>query len=69
MSTLFSDTGLPSGLSEDETEFVSYVTGVIRDKIAPRAEEFDQSDSAEAEPLLERCRTILERQFPSSRAG
>lgn len=43
MSTLFSDAGLSSGLSDDESEFVSYVTGVIADKIAPRAEEFDKS--------------------------
>jgi acyl-CoA dehydrogenase len=43
LSTLFTDNGLSSGLTPDETEFVQYVAGVVRDKIAPRAEEFDQS--------------------------
>jgi acyl-CoA dehydrogenase len=43
LNTLFTDTGLASGLTDDETEFVTYVADVVRDKIAPRAEEFDQS--------------------------
>jgi acyl-CoA dehydrogenase len=31
------------GLTDDEQKLVSYVAGVAQDKIAPRAEEFDQS--------------------------
>jgi len=34
---------ISTGLSEDETAFVNYVNQVARDKIAPRAEELDQS--------------------------
>jgi alkylation response protein AidB-like acyl-CoA dehydrogenase len=43
LNTLFTDSGFASVLTDDETEFVTYVADVVRDKIAPRAEKFDQS--------------------------
>lgn len=41
MSSLLTDG--PFGLSRDEEDFVAYVSSVVTDKIASRAEEFDQS--------------------------
>lgn len=43
MSARLKGTQIPSGLTPDEEEFVGYVNDVARDKIAPRAEELDQS--------------------------
>jgi acyl-CoA dehydrogenase len=43
MTVVSKGSQLHTGLSQDEVEFVAYVTEVVRDKIAPRAEELDQS--------------------------
>jgi acyl-CoA dehydrogenase len=43
MSHLLQGHNHSMGLTPDEVSLVNYVTEVVRDKIAPRAEEFDQS--------------------------